>query len=363
MKVHITSTPEFSVEKLDEIVSLLSSIPGELKFHKGKLLTEKQYKRLNPRLEDINGIDSLTFDEYYDLVQGYRDLLDIPDADFIVLISTIRHNDNWFSAFDKRNIFVRGDEWDIISDVDSKFGIAYQCVENIFQSLIDLDIINYENEPNIHIEPIGCINDFCGYKPDILKKLKSADICDSCYNRYKQTGTGDVILAHIVSIIDEIRKEFVISKKFTKELILDKVRVDNSGNIFIGDRFIKLEPLPRVVYISFLKNLDGIQSNQLCENKNLFEKTYQKIKDDDEPNPEAIRNLCCKRIDKNSTQLSLKPTFETYRSKLKAALVKTLGQTLTNYYHINYVEDQNHQMIFKILLSKDQLDLDTTFTK
>ena len=51
---------------------------------------------------------------------------------FVILISSIRHNENWFGAPNQKNIFVRGDEWDVISEVDSKFGIAYKCVENIF---------------------------------------------------------------------------------------------------------------------------------------------------------------------------------------------------------------------------------------
>ncbi len=60
----------------------------------------------------------------------------------------------------------------MISDVDSKFGIAYQCIENIFQSLIDLNIENTDLEPNIHKTSIGCINDYCENKPEILMKLQ-----------------------------------------------------------------------------------------------------------------------------------------------------------------------------------------------
>ena len=43
-------------------------------------------ERLNQKLEEISQIKSLTFDEYFDLVQGYRDLREIPDDEF-------RHSD------------------------------------------------------------------------------------------------------------------------------------------------------------------------------------------------------------------------------------------------------------------------------
>ena len=105
MNVHITCTLEYSERKLDEIVTLLSSIPGAIKFSKGKLLTPSQFKRINAKLEDINSISGLTFDEYFDLVQGYRETLVISDNDFVILISSIRNTRNWFSAFNKKRIY------------------------------------------------------------------------------------------------------------------------------------------------------------------------------------------------------------------------------------------------------------------
>jgi hypothetical protein len=89
MNVHITCTPEFSFEKLEEIVSILNSIPGELKFIPGKPLTQAIYKRINKKFENIHQISSLSFEEYSDLVQGYREIGEqrelgkIDDADFV----------------------------------------------------------------------------------------------------------------------------------------------------------------------------------------------------------------------------------------------------------------------------------------
>ena len=366
MKVYITNTPEFSSDKVDEVVALLKRIPGELEFEKGKFLTQAKYKRINKIFEDFNGIERFSFDEYFDFVQGYREYREEINAeDFVIVITSIRHDQNWFSGFKKKDIFVRSGEWDIISNVDSKFGIAHQCVENIFQSLCDLDIMNYKSEPNIHMEAIGCINDFCGYKPDILKKLKLADICESCYNRYKQNGGSDVILAHIVSIIEKIRNEFVISRKFTSELNLDIVKVDEKGKIFIGNRFIKLDLLPRVVYISFLNHLDGIQSHMLCEKKNMFNETYKEMKTDPDPEvvDKAIDKMCCKKTRITDANYKQTPTFGIYKSRIKEALVKKLGETLANYYSVILVQDEYHQNLYKINLPIEKLHKDGKFIK
>lgn len=359
MNIHITCTPEFSEGKLDEVISLLSNVPGELCLEKGRLLTHAQFKRLNNKFENINQISSLSFEEYFDLIQGYRELIEISDDDFVIIISSIRNTRKWFSAFNGKNIFIHGVEWDLYADVDSKYGIAYQCVENIFQSLIELNIDNIDSEPNIHKTAIGCINDYCGYKPDILKKLQSANICPSCYERSVKKGVDDFIMAHIVAIMEEVRKEFVISRRFSRQTELKKIKVDEKGNITVGDRLIKMEILPKVMYIGFLKNISGIPSNQICANSNQFEIIYGLLrKNRDEY---SIRRMCCGTIEYKSKTERIKSTFHIYRTKLKEALTKVLGATITNYYHVNLVEDENRQELYKVNLASENIDIDPKF--
>ena len=352
MNIHITCTPEFSVEKLEEIVSLLISIPGELKFIKGKPWTQVQYKRLNEKFANIEQISSLKFEEFFDLVQGYREFTEIDDDDFVILISSIKNSRNWFSAFNKKNIFIHGDEWDLISDVDSKFGLAYQCVGNVFHSLLDLKISDF------HRDAGGCISDLCGYKPDILKKLQSANICQSCYERSVSKGISDFVMTHIISIMEEIRREFVIAKRYSRKANLEIVKVDTKGIITVGDKVIKMDLLPRVLYIFFLKNLKGINTNKICENEKQVEKVYRKLKKN--PDEYAIRKMCCDTIEYPNHTDSIVPTFLQYRSKITKALNKALGLTLANYYHIKLVEDHNDK-IYMVNLTPDYLDMDVRF--
>lgn len=360
MNIHITCTPEFSEDKLDEIVALLSSVPGELKFFKGRLLSPSRFNRLNANIEDISTVKSLTFEEYFDIIQGYRELMEISESDFVILISSIRNTKHWFSAFNNRNIFVHGVEWDLFTDVDSIYGIAYQCVENIFQSLIELDIDNHTAETNIHRTAIGCINDFCGYKPDILKKLQAANICPSCYERALRKGVSDFITAHIVEIMERIRREFVISKRFSRQAQLSKIRIDNKGDITIGDKFIDLEIVPKVMYIGFLKNISGFTFDQMCPNVQQFEKIYKILrKNIDEY---SIKKMCCRKIKYGNTVERIKPTFQTNRTKIKKALNMELTSILTNYYHINLIEINHKKELYKVILERDFIELDPIFT-
>ena len=361
MNVVITCTPEFSYDKLNEIVSLLNNIPGELKFIKGQPWTQAQFNRLRLKIENINQIASLTFDEYFDVVQDYRVLKDINDDCFVIVVSSIKNDQDWFSAFKKKNIFIHGDEWDLISNVDSKFGIAHQCVENIFQSISELDIDDYESEPNIHQKSLGCINDFCDERSEILIKLQSATICPSCYQRAMDNGMTNYIMVHIINIIEEIRKEFVISRNYLCQNPIDKVVVDEKGNITIGNRIIKMEILPKVMYITFLNQIEGIPTNKLCESKTHFDEIYQILKLN--PDDYAITRMCCNKIQYKDKIEKNNPTFETYRSKIKIALKEKLGDVLSNFYTINLTTVPNMPNIFKVPLSLDHFEIHPKFSK
>ena len=74
----------------------------------------------------------------------------------------------------KENIFIYGEEWEYYTKKDAKYGIAYQVLENIFQSLIDLNIDDVDNEPNIHVPSIGCINDMCMDKVDVYAEVANS---------------------------------------------------------------------------------------------------------------------------------------------------------------------------------------------
>ena len=155
MKAYLFCSPEFSFDTVKDVIDLLNSIPGEIKFEAKKSLSPDFFKQLNAEFEFIDENSELTFEELFQITKLYRSSQSISPNDFVVFITSIRNDQQWFSAFNKRDIFIHGAEWDLISNIDSKFELAYQCVENIFQSLINLKKHEY------HDPPKGCINDFC----------------------------------------------------------------------------------------------------------------------------------------------------------------------------------------------------------
>ena len=182
MIAYLFCSPEFPFDTVKDVVSLLNNIPGEIKFEVEESLTSDFFKNINAEFEIIDENSELSFDELFQIIKVYRgsQRIKISNIDFVIFITSIRNDQQWFSAFNKKDIFIHGAEWDLISNIDSKFELAYQCVENIFQSLINLQVDEY------HEKAKNCINDFCGTKSDILFKLQSANICQKCFERARQ---------------------------------------------------------------------------------------------------------------------------------------------------------------------------------
>jgi DNA-directed RNA polymerase subunit N (RpoN/RPB10) len=270
----------------------------------------------------------------------------------VILITSIRNDQQWFSAFNKKDIFIHGAEWDLVSNIDSKFELAYQCVENIFQSLMDLKVDKY------HDPSIGCINDLCLHKPDILLKLQTGNICPACIQKSNEMGIENSIIKQIHTIINRIRVEFVLTLDYFNNVQLDPVEVDEKGKIKIGDKPIKLDFLPRVMYITFLMNPDGILSSEKCEKYNLFLEVSELLKptkDDHEKKSRelSIKKMCCRRFVLYNVRYNDPPTFETYRSKIKTALKKALGENNSKLYCISLTEDN----VFTINLREELVRL------
>jgi len=353
MKIHISCTPEFSKDKLHDVVSLLKSIPGEFQFIEDKPLSVNLLRILDKRYENIDSIPSLSFDDFFKLADYYREIKEIDTDNFVIVISSIRNNKNWFSAFKNRNIFIHGEEWDLVSNADSKFAIAYECIENVFQSLIDLKSNEY------HEVSVGCINDLCTNKKEIQQKLQSATICDLCYQRASEMGVSSAVMTHLSAIMEVVRKEFVFSRKFLTETNFDVLKVDGKGKIFIGDKEIKLNLLPRVLYIGFLLNLDGVPSAKKCESKEFFEEVYEKVKEINRDKL-AIEKMLCNRT-QFEKRVNQKTTFETYRSRIRNSLTKELGSTLANFYAINKVVNSDGESLFKVNIPNEKIDISSRF--
>jgi hypothetical protein len=351
MKIHITSTPEYSKENIDAVASVLSQVPGELQFVAGEPLKINTLALENEKFENPDGIEYLTFEELFNFCKPYRILKSIPKDEFVVVLTTIRNDRNWFSAFSNRNIFVDATGWEYITAKDSKYGIAYQIVENVFQSLMGLNINDVPNEPNIHLESIGCTNDMCNNKMEVVLKLRLGYICNSCLSRAFNNGVNQEIMFQIQSILYKLRIGLMDINLIKTELEPKIVHIKEKGIVKVGEKKLEIEALPDSLFIFFLYNLDGIESGTLHEQENKLLEIYRKIRTGGDK--EVIRKLCLNYDRPGSSFMKVK-------WDLNSALVEQLGRKESEFYVIkNY--KINNKGIYKINLSPDYLKIDPRF--
>jgi hypothetical protein len=347
MKVYLTSTPEFSSEVLTEVALILGRTPGELEFILGETLTAPEYGLKNTKMNSIEPIESLSFDEFFDLCSTYRIIKHIPNDAYVILVTSIKNHKDWFSAFNGKNIFIHGLEWEYYTKKDAKFGISYQVLENIFQSQIELNIDDVDSEPNIHMESIGCINDMCMNKTDVMFKVRTAEICESCVNRAIERNVNPLVLQHIQESIDNLRAEFVNSYKLTVAPLV--VHIDPERKIKIGDKEVNVVALQKVLFIFFLKNLQGVETKLVCDHQDELLELYIEIRKSGER----------ERIERMFDPVKgADPSFDPHKSKLNKALVRLLGAKLAEFYIITKVEIQDRKYIYKINLEEDYIRID-----
>ena len=353
MKVYITSTPDFEVSKLKEVVDTLNLTDGILEFIQTTPLTSKQLGLIDKSYKSISGDEILSFNQLFDICEWNRDNLNIEDDSFMVMITNMNIADEWFSAFRGKNIFVDGKNWNHFTDKDSKYGISHQIIENIFQSLISLKI-DGELDELIHIKPKGCINDFCDDKEDITLKFMTAHICPKCMERANEMIDNQLIIIHIKNSLRTLRDVFN-NESENVEQNLPPVIISEQGKVLIGNLDLELKDVHQALYIFFLNKKDGIEKNKVHESVEIIYKIYEYVKGKSAlMTPIAnvfgfkIRNK--KFVERNWTLDQLSSN----RSKIKKVIEEKLGVSFVKYYNIDIVKTGEAEL-FKINLSKDKI--------
>ena len=365
MKVYISSTPDFEQDKLKDVLDTLNLTDGILEFIQTAPLTSKQLGLVDKSYKTISDDEILSFTQLFDICEWHRTNLDIDDDSFLVMITNMNIADEWFSAFRGKNIFIDGNNWNHFTKKDSKFGIAYQVIENIFQSLINLNIEGVLDEL-IHQKAIGCINDYCDDKEEITLKLMTAHICPKCMDRANKLITDQSLLIHIKNSLKTIRNVYELEGENFEDN-LPSVTISEEGKVLIGNLDLDLQEVHQAIYIFFLSNLQGVEKEKVHENANKIFNIYKKVKKRTAlktPIGNIFGYKINKQINKNNVYfIDRNEQFDrlsTVRSKIKDKIVQKLGESFLKFYNINLVET-NTPEIFKIDIPENKINIHSKF--
>lgn len=363
MKVYLLKTPEYEAEDFREVCELLSSFEGPLEFLPSFYEFDRnEFYFLGYDLYPSHGFKypsndvALKFDpereyplswrELYSLCDYYREIFDIGSDSFVVLLTKRKNALNWFSATDNsKNIFVHTAEWEFYTQVHSKYPIAYQALENIMQSLMNINIYNLPNQ-FVH-EPLrGCMNDFCNNKAQVIIKLQTANICPDCVERIKSEKISEDIVNQVRSIFNGIRNEFIFQ---TEEKSIDPVPliVDKKGKILLPahNLEISLTPLFKTLYLFFLSRPQGVTVSELSDYQDDLISIYRKLR------PGVSLEDAKKRISNLSHPLG--DGFNPTRSHINRIITNLLNMPLAEFYTISGTAGNP----YKVLVPRNLVDI------
>ncbi|HQN17359.1 MAG TPA: hypothetical protein PLB59_01205 [Bacteroidales bacterium] len=330
MDIYLIRTPEFEPGTYVEVHELLKTSRGPLQFHADDI----KFSALNfPFLEHNKKNIPLSWQELFSICDFYRKKHKVRKEEIIILLTNRRNDRNFFSAFDEHNnSFIHAGDLEKFINSPPEFPLAYQVIANILRMLMKISPTLPESW--FHRESIGCMNDLCSNKKEIILKLRTGDICLDCLAKMKKEKVDETLINQAIGIFDMLRKRLLFVQGFTGNITPRNVFVDRKGKIVIGDKEILLDYLPKTLFLFFLIHNEGIALNDLEYYRQDMLKIYRILRPGGEES--AIKRL--------SAPYTGDGTFAKNKSLLNKKLRKQLGEPLAGFYCLEGVRGEKYSI-------------------
>jgi hypothetical protein len=286
MKVHLIKSPEMSSVVFTMVVELLRAVPGQISFFVKEEDVDTSHKSSMLEIETQDSIslptagihthrvlhrrETASWNSLFSVCESFRKSNRLSADCFVILLTDIPNDNNWFAALDETNPyngFVHTADWELFIKCPPAVPIAYEVLALLFQKhqfFRFADLHNY-----VHQRPIGCINDFCMNKQEVILKLRTADICESCMELLKGKLSLPVI-QHALSLMESLRNKMLFTQNSRQHSPLSRLMITRQYRLFLTDFDqveIKLRPLEKALYLLFLKEPEGIYLSNLTDHK------------------------------------------------------------------------------------------------
>lgn len=380
MRVHLIKDSDVGKETFSEVVDLLKAIPGPIEFCydnqniinfdlddyvENKVLDEKVFeksyrpmasysfsKRSSFRgnfMEIFNENEPRPLKEFsfpftrrtstwttlFDKCNNYRTYNRIPNNEFVLLLTEISNTNNWFASLDEKmpfNGFIHTSDWNHFIKCQDSFPIAFEVIALILQKHMFNDY--NEARTSVHVDPIGCVNDLCLEKKNIILKLRTADVCADCMTKLREKlSVADI--QHALLIMESLRVKMLFSQNFKQNVPLSRLLIDARGKIFLpefGNIEIKLKPLEKTIYKFYIEHPEGVRFSDLKDYKHELINYYKNYILNDDGDLRQIEDRVKMRVEKlvNVTNNAVAEKV----AKIKVAFVKAIGEELAKHYYI-----------------------------
>ena len=281
MRAFICRTPDVDAEGVEQLLVLLNSKPGPIRFHDAGEVA------VNSDLGDY-GL-TLFRDDAKSAMVEVRHVHKLYDDDAVLLLTSLSDQQNYFAYGEQAGtgpghhcIMVSG--WEDMAAMDFLYPTLHIVASNLLQGRMHKTMEEWER--HAHQEPVGCLSDFCWDKKDILLRLRTADVCEACAGKYNaaiEAGQFSVEEFEQCMELLEMAREGIrfhnrmVAAPKPSPLLIDPKNL--SVTLVRHNRVINFNGiLPHCLYILYLKHPKGIPYDELEQHVDALIDHYDKIK-------------------------------------------------------------------------------------
>ena len=257
---------------------------------------------------------------------------DISDLEFVILLTDKGNEFNWFAAPDPkggRNGFVQTSGLGFYLPGFSRASIVYLITTHLLRHYMFSDI--REMSEGVHQTSVGCMNDFCGNKSELILKIRTADLCTDCVKRLEDKKVDPLLANQVFEIMEAMRSEILFRDRYS--LLKKPSRMNISGPNFtirfpdLANIELKLDKIEKTMYLFFLGKPEGVKLNMLDEHREELTELYLKV------SPTSDRTTATKRINERTDNAHTQKISETI-SKIRKKINDLLGDEMGEHYII-----------------------------
>ena len=377
MRVHLLYSEEISQDRYQSVLDLLNSTRGPMVFQsypeapisygngqwprrsldipKGRIefpdmpvegtymSYSSRYDPSEPRPDDYHArpeAESLSWDKLFGVCRDFRRSHDLGTDEFVMLLTDLGNENNWFAAPDlngERNIFVQTSGWGLFADGDWRFPVVYMIVTNVLRQLM-VDNLR-ELKQIIHMESIGCMNDFTRHKREVNLKLRTGDICKDCAEILIKRQIDKNLVVQVLDSMELVRKHVLFRSRFAFTGQPSRMGISQNGaKIEFPDlpgTELNLAPKERALYLFFLKHPEGVVLVNLRDYKGEILELYLGVNRRD---PQAAAATVKRLVDARDDSM-----LETI-SRIRAKVNHALGPVMGEFYNISGIRMEEYKI-------------------
>ncbi len=318
---------------LKDIRDTSLNLPVEMLKHEASYSIKRQI--LSEKAEYVEAPKKLTrlkWEDIFDRCKSFRSNNDISEFEFVILLTDKGNEFNWFAAPDPkggRNGFVQTSGLGFYLPGFSRASIVYLIVTHLLRHLMFSDI--REMSQGVHQTSVGCMNDFCGNKNELILKIRTADLCSDCVKRLEEKQVDPLLANQVFEIMEATRSEILFRDRYS--LLKKPSRMSITGPNFkiqfpdLANIELKLDKIEKTTYLFFLGKPEGVKLNMLDEHREELTELYLKV------SPTSTRDTASKRINERTDNANTQKISETI-SKVRRKITDLLGNEMAEHYII-----------------------------